>query len=627
MDLSSKSEGYNSLKQYLAVPSTPVCFYTMSVILKSYSSIIGLYGYIFAILFFILFIITLALTLYRYKKIINNKKRIIGAGVITIVIIFLITFFLDRKIKDLISDIDLDQQLVNVTVIIDDVTYKRYSSEIYFHGEDNNKVKGIIYYQGDTVFNKGDSIFLHKKINKINNRNFFETYLISCGIRYSSAITDNDITILNRGEPTLLKHLQNNILEKVGNVFKEPAAGVIKALLSGNQNYIEKKIILQYRDSGALHSLAASGLHVAIFASIPALLFIPILRKNSAMLISLFFVISYLLITDIPVSLLRAVVMFGLYYLQLLFFRKRNVFNYLMLTCSIVLWISPWEIFTPGFQLSFGATASIILFYNRYRKSLNDFPKFFADAMAVTLSAQITALPIILFHMNQLNTVGIAGNIIIIPLITLIMWTALFAISISVFSIYLATIFGYITSFLFKITLLVTKFLSELKLNFYVYDVTPLLIMILLIAIIPLINHKKFIRLKFYPILISTVLSIAYLKTNNRHNDPYYLITDNNSKIELLSTGKTHTLRLDLAEGIDYENIITTIKMRNPSITSVELSKNNNANLIVLRRLLNDYPVHEVRFTEIQNINSIFNSTILRLEKDKIAINFGKQEF
>jgi ComEC/Rec2-related protein len=532
---------------------------------------------------------------------------------------------------------------MNITVIIDDVTYKRYSSEIYFHAEDNNKIKGIIYYQGDTVFNKGDSIFLHKKINKIktDNRNYFETYLTSCGIHYSSGITDNDITILNQGEPTLLKHLQNNILEKIGNIFKEPASGVIKALLSGNQNYIEKKIILQYRDSGVLHSLAASGLHVAIFASIPAFLFLPILRKNSAMLISLFFVTSYLLITDIPVSLLRAVVMFGLYYLQLLFFRKRNVFNYLMLTCSIVLFISPWEIFTPGFQLSFGATASIIVFYNQYRKSLNDFPKFFADATAVTLAAQITALPIILFHMNQINTIGIAGNIIVIPLITLIMWTSLFAISISIFSIYLATIFGYITSFLFQITLLVTKFLSELRLNFYVYDVTPLLIMILLIIFIPLINHKKIIRLKFYPILISTVLSIAYLKINNQHNDPYCLIADNNSRVEIISTEKrwrvatpisadnnssaeidTNALRLDLVEGSDYENIITKIKMRNPAITSVVLSKNNNANLTVLRRLLSDYPVHEVRFTEIQNLNSAFKSTILRLEKDKIEIKF-----
>jgi len=623
-DLYSKSEGYSSFKQYIAVPSTPVCFYTMFITLKSYSGITGFYGYIFALLFFILFIITLILTLYRYRKIINNKKRILSVSIITVVIIFSITFFLNRKIKDLITDIDLDQQLENIAVIIDDVTYKRYSSEIYFHAEDNSRIKGIIYYQGDTVFNNGDSIFLHKKINKIltDNKNYFETYLISYGIHYSSGITDSDITILAQGKPTLLKHLQNTILEKISNIFKEPAAGVIKALLSGNQNYIEKKIILQYRDSGVLHSLAASGLHVGIFASIAAFLTLPFLRKNSAMLISLLFVISYLLITDIPISLLRAVIMFGLYYLQLFFFRKRNVFNYLMLTCSIVLFIYPWEIFTPGFQLSFGATASIILFYNRYRKSFNDLPKFLADATAVTLSAQITALPIILFHMNQINTVGIIGNIIVIPLITLIMWTSLFAVFISVFSIYLAVLLGYVTSFLFQITLLVTKFLSELRLNFYVYDVTTLLIMIMLISLIPLIHHKKFVRLKFYPIVISTLLSIAYLKINNQPADTYYLITDNNSRAEIKSTGKTHTVKLDLVEGVDSEKLITEIKKKNLAITSVELTKNNSANLIILRRLASDYPVSEVKFDEIQSINTIFKSTILRLEKDKVNIKF-----
>jgi ComEC/Rec2-related protein len=371
--------------------------------------------------------------------------------------------------------------------------------------------------------------------------------------------------------------------------------------------------------------LAASGLHVAIFASIPAFLILPFLRKNRAMLISLFFVVSYLLITDIPISLLRAVVMFGLYYLQLIFFRKRNAFNYLMLTCSIVLFIFPWEIFAPGFQLSFGATASIILFYKQYRKSFNDFPKFFADATAVTLAAQITALPIILFHMNQLNTVGIAGNIIIIPLITLIICTSLFSLFLSVFSIYFAAILGYTTSFLFDITLLVTKFLSGLRLNFYVYDITPALMIILLMSLLPLINNKKFVRLKFYPVLISIVLSIAYLKINNQHNDAYTLITDNNSKVEIEPTGKTDSIRLDLAEGVDTEKLITQIKMRNPAIKSVELAKNNNVNLIVLRRLLSDYPVDEVKFSEIEKINSIFKRTILQLEKDKIAIKFDEK--
>jgi hypothetical protein len=52
------------------------------------------------------------------------------------------------------------------------------------------------------------------------------------------------------------------------------------------------------------------------------------------------------------------------------------------------------------------------------------------------------------------------------------------------------------------------------------------------------------------------------------------------------------------------------------------VTKNNSANLTVLRRVLSDFHVKEVRFTEIQNINNSFKSTILRLEKDKIAIKF-----
>jgi competence protein ComEC len=534
---------------------------------------------------------------------------------------------LNNKITCLIEDRDFPDYIENSVVIIDDMNYKRYSSEIYFHTDEYNhqRLRGVIYYQGENVFDKGDNLVLHKRIHKIkpDSKTQFNNYLISRGIRYSTGLTENDITLIKKNEFPIRADLQNNLLKKIDSIFSQPSAGVIKALLTGNQNYIEKKIIFHYRDSGVLHCLSASGLHVAIFAAIPSFLLLPFFRRNKAALASLVSVIFYLLITDMPVSLLRAVIMFGLFYIGLILFRTKNVFNYLMLTCSIILCFSPWEIFSPGFQLSFAATAGILIFYKQYRKSLNALPAIIADTTAVTLSAQLTTLPIILFHMNQMNTIGIISNIIIIPLITLIMGVSMIAISISYLSVQAAFIPKLFTDLLLKLSLITTDFISNLKLNFYVFEITPLLSVIILISLIPLINHKIITRLKFYPILISALLCTVYLKKNYQMNGGNYVITSGNSTAEIRKDNNNQILKLNLAEGVDIEKIICRIKEKNPDITIIELDNCSNSNLLASSKLMNDYAIKEYRFNNMPDINDILKKIIFQLEKDDVFIKFN----
>jgi len=626
-DSFSKSEGYSSFLRDSAVPSTPMCCFIIFIILVYYNNITGIYGTIFAFIFFILFIVTLINTVSHYKIFINNKKIFLLILTIIIMVCSSISVFFKNKISNLILDGSLPEYIENISVIIDDVNFKRYSSGIYFSApvEKNLRLKGILYYQGETIFNKGDTLFIHKRIQKVSaNRNSqFNNYLISRGIHFTSGISDPDITILNKNDPPLRNRLQYNLLKRIDVLFKQPTAGVIKALLTGNQNYIEKKIILQYRESGVLHCLSASGLHVGIFAIIPAFLLLPFIRRNIAMFISLLSVLSYLYITDMPVSLLRAVIMFGLFYFQLILFRKRNVFNYLMLTASIILIISPWEIFSPGFQLSFAATGGILIFFKQYRKSMKNIPAMIADSTAVTLSAQIMTIPIIIFHMNQFNTAGIAANIIIIPLITLIMGIAIFTIVLSPLSISAAVFFGNIADLLLKFTLLITKFISGLRLNFFVYDITPILFVLISISLIPLVNHRKILKLKFYPIVISVIFCTLYLKQNLQSNEKNYTITTGNSTAEIRTENKTQILKLNLEDGVDTEEVVYAIKKNNPDIKIIELGCTNNASILTSKKIMNDYIINEYRFAQIPFLDKTFKNIISQLEKDNVIVKFN----
>ncbi len=627
-DSSSKSEGYSRILSDAAVPSTPLCCFIIFIILKSYSDITGIYGTIFNFIFFILFVLSLIHTAFKYKNIIDNRKILFLSIIIPAILCSAILFFLTNKITLLTKDSGLPEYMENISIVVDSVTFKRYSSDINFHttGLVFPDTKGIINYHGDNVYSKGDHLFIHKKIMKVatDDKISYNSYLIARGIHFRSDLSDDDITILKKSETDFRINLQKHLLARIDSIFKPPTSGLIKALLTGNQNYIEKKIILQFRDSGVLHCLSASGMHVAIFAALPAFLLIPFFRKNIAMLASLSVVLFYLFITDMPVSLIRAVVMFGLFYLQMILYRKKNIFNYLMLTCSMVLLISPWEIFSPGFQLSFAATAGILIFYKQYRNSLKNLPELFADTTAVTLSAQIITLPVILFHMNQLNTSGLFSNIIIIPLITLIMGAALFAIIISFISLPAALFSGTITGLIFKLTLLITNMISGLRLNFYVYDITIPLCIIILISTIPLIRFKETERLKFYPVLISILLCTLYLKKYYQLNENSFTIAEGNSKAEVRITDNKQILKLNLEDGSNIDSFISQIKIKNPDIKIIELSNNSTSGLIASRRIMNEYIIDEFRFNGIPDLNNTLKKIIFQLESDNVIVKFTK---
>lgn len=623
-DFSTKSEEYKQIIRDIVVPSTPFCCLVIATTLFSYKMISGKYCLLSIYIFFILFIISLILTFSSYRKCYSNKKKAILSFTFILFTCTLTGYYLTRKINNLIADNNCPLYIENTDIIIDEINFKRYSSEIYFTVNINNvnHLRGVIFYQDDPSFNKGDIIFIHKKIKKITSCNTYNKMLISKGIHFAGSINESDITLIHKEPPAFHATLQSKMLGRTDKIFRETTGGLIKALFTGNQNYIEKKIIIQYRNSGVLHVLSASGLHVVIFASIPAFFLIPIIRKKTAMAVSLLSVLTYLLITDMPVSLLRAVIMFALFYVNLLLNRQKNIFNYLMITCSIILIISPWEIFSPGFQLSFAATAGIIIFYKPFRKAFNGLPGIIGDTTAVTLAAQLTTLPIILIQMNQINTAGIISNLIIVPVITLIMGIALLALCVSFFSVTLAVILADITDIIFRLSLMFTDYISALKLNFFVYDISIVLIILLIIGALPLLNYKKIRKLKYTPVLLSVILCTIYLKKFYSDKNGEFTIKSGNSIAEVITENDRHVLKLNLAEEADGQEFITLIKNRNPDIKIIELENANYTSLLVSKVIMNDFIIDEFRFNKIPEIYLI-KKTLAQLDKDKVTIKFS----
>jgi ComEC/Rec2-related protein len=212
--------------------------------------------------------------------------------------------------------------------------------------------------------------------------------------------------------------LREAIIGRCEVLFSPETSAFARALILGNQNCLSKKTISSFREAGAVHVLAASGLHVAILAAIPLALMGAIrTRRKIILCVTMAVLLAYLYVTDMPVSLMRACVMFGIVTIQHLWSLRGNSLNSLFLAAVALLCHSPADLFTLGFQLSFGATLGILCFHGLYSAALSGVRLYgpVRSSMAVTLAAQMVVTPIVLARLGETTYLSILSNLIIIP--------------------------------------------------------------------------------------------------------------------------------------------------------------------------------------------------------------------
>jgi competence protein ComEC len=128
-------------------------------------------------------------------------------------------------------------------------------------------------------------------------------------------------------------------------------------------------------------------------------------------------------------SVLRAAFMFTVLLTGKLIGRKNSIINSLALSAFLLLCINPFWLWDIGFQLSYAAVLSIIIFMKPIYHLLY-FKNKLSDSIwnlnAVTLSAQILTTPIAIYHFHQFPDYFLLSNFIAVPLSSLILFSELF---------------------------------------------------------------------------------------------------------------------------------------------------------------------------------------------------------
>ncbi|MFQ5898863.1 MAG: ComEC/Rec2 family competence protein [Candidatus Methylomirabilia bacterium] len=212
------------------------------------------------------------------------------------------------------------------------------------------------------------------------------------------------------------------------------SGALLAGLLLGERAELPRSADEAFRRAGVYHILAVSGFHVALIAS-TVFLTLSLLRipRRVVAIIAGLTVVAYASVIGGRPSVVRAAVMGVLLLVGLMLEHEVNVLNSLALAALAILLWRPGDLWEPGFQLSFGATTGIVSLAPGILAGLKQrgWPRWLAAGIAVSASAQLAVTPIMLAHFNQLSLIGVAANLIVVPLAALAMTVGLGALLLS----------------------------------------------------------------------------------------------------------------------------------------------------------------------------------------------------
>jgi len=211
----------------------------------------------------------------------------------------------------------------------------------------------------------------------------------------------------------------------------------LKALLFGTREILNDRTEKSFTETGLAHLLAASGLHLGIILGVTWWIAARFgLGRKTTYTVSLPLVLSYLVIVGFKLPMLRAslIYFFGGAHIWL---KDRGIiledwydrYQALAGAALVLVVINPENVSTVGFQLSFGATFALALFFQPMNKALPIKPDYLGGVLSASLSAQMGVLPVLAVHFGRIHPWAPLVNLIAIPGVTATLYLGILALT------------------------------------------------------------------------------------------------------------------------------------------------------------------------------------------------------
>lgn len=213
---------------------------------------------------------------------------------------------------------------------------------------------------------------------------------------------------------------------------------VLRALSIGDKSSLTRDLRSSFRDSGAMHLLALSGLHVGLVYALLRWLLAPLgghqaarLFRSAVILLSLW---TYALITGMSASISRAVLMITFYELSGYLSGDRDGLSALAGSALLLMLFRPESPRDIGFQLSYTAVLSILLFYPRLSRCLQTRSRLLQkvwELLSVSICCQATCGVLAWMYFGSFPRYFLLTTLLAIPLTTVVLYMSAATIAIA----------------------------------------------------------------------------------------------------------------------------------------------------------------------------------------------------
>ncbi len=292
----------------------------------------------------------------------------------------------------------------------------------------DNEVDGVVLVSANpfTEIVYGDYVRVRGVLKKPESfitdsgRTFdYERYLYARHITHTVSFAQVSVEKHTGGNPVVsfLQKVKNTLVRRIETILPDPEAPLLSGLLLGERQSLGEELYTSFQKAGVVHMIVLSGYNVSLVAHAflkTTSFFLPRVMSFSTAGIG---IIAFALMTGASETTVRASIMATLIIVASVLKRPHSALRALLLAGAIMVLINPYILlFNLSFQLSFLATAGIILAADPVAKKLTFLPTFFGirDIAGATIVAQASVLPLLIVSIGSVSIVSPIANVAVI---------------------------------------------------------------------------------------------------------------------------------------------------------------------------------------------------------------------
>jgi competence protein ComEC len=426
--------------------------------------------------------------------------------------------------------------ILNVQTIVIDTQTRNVTGDLYvslLNSAVGESVKAKLNY-GVRLRLKGEMSTIQTARNPGEFDLKYYLSLINIYARFfPDKIEDSSIVGVEQGtfSSLFVYPVRKAVTDKLDVLIGGEEAKFLKGLIVGERSEISTEVKTAFINSGVMHILAVSGLHVAIIV----LILLSVLRlirlpEKLSLIITCLALVYYNYLTGNTPSVSRSVIMAIVFLIGKLIEQKTDIYNTLAVSAVILLLIDSKQLLLPGFQLSYMAVLSIVYLYPKiiYLKKYlpekivsNKLVNMLALSLGVSLAAGIGTLPFTSLYFGKISIISFAANLVIVPLSNLILIIGMISVAFSFVSGWVGLVYAESTRVLTQIMLRIVEWFGSMPYAFSDMRLQTIDAIYFYLFIVIIFNYNKKElrgRLTIAALILLNIILVSSLTSKLREN-------------------------------------------------------------------------------------------------------------